>query len=146
LTQLEIEGRVPESEIHLLLPGQKSEVVLDAFPNRPLTGTLRAIGSVGSAEKNESRSFPVTILLDQSDPRFRPGMIARATVLCGRVEDALFVPIEAVHSDDRGPFVFLVSALGKPSRRHVQLGTNTSQYVQIREGLKAGDVVRLAGE
>jgi RND family efflux transporter MFP subunit len=146
LTQLEIEGRVPESEIHLLLAGQKAEVVLDAFPNRELSGLLRSIGSVGASEKNESRSFPVTIALDQSDPRFRPGMIARATVLCGRVENALFVPIEAVHSDDNGSFVFLVSAIGKPARRHVTLGTNTSQYVEVREGLKAGDVVRAAGE
>jgi RND family efflux transporter MFP subunit len=146
LTRLEIEGRVPESEIHLLMSGQKAQVVLDAFPNRELTGVLRSIGSVGAAEKNESRSFPVTIGLDQSDPRFRPGMIARATVVCAGVDDALFVPIESVHSDDKGSFVLVVSAIGKPARRHVKLGTNTSQYVEVREGLRAGDVVRATTE
>jgi multidrug resistance efflux pump len=146
LTQIEVEGRVPESEIHLLAAGQTVQLVLDAFPNRELSGKLRSIGSVGAAEKNESRSFPVTITVDQTDPRFRPGMIARAYVRCAEVRDALYVPIEAVHSDDRGSFVFVVSAIGKPSRRRVTLGTNTSQYVEVREGLKSGDVVRTAGE
>jgi RND family efflux transporter MFP subunit len=146
LGKLEIEGRVPESEIHLLVSGQVARVVLDAFPNRELTGVLRSIGSVGTSEKNESRSFPVTIGLDQSDPRFRPGMIARATVLCGRVDNALFVPIEAVHNDEKGAFVLVVSALGKPARRRVALGTNTSQYVQIRDGLKERETVRIGEE
>jgi len=146
LSKLEIEGRVPESEIHLLMAGQKAQVVLDAFPNRELTGTLRTIGSVGDAEKNESRSFPVTIALDQTDPRFRPGMIARANVLCGRVDDALFVPIESVHSDDKGAFVLVIAALGRTERRHVTLGTNTSRYVEVKSGLKERETVRISTE
>jgi multidrug resistance efflux pump len=146
LAHMQVEGRVPESEIHLLAPGQTARVALDAFPNLQLTGLLKAIGSVGASEKNESRTFPVTIAVDQSDARFRPGMIARCFVVCGRLDNVLYLPIEAVHSDERGPFVFLVSALGPPARRRVALGTSTSRYVEVREGLKAGEVVRVAGE
>ncbi|HEY6929576.1 MAG TPA: efflux RND transporter periplasmic adaptor subunit, partial [Thermoanaerobaculia bacterium] len=146
LTQLEVEGRVPESEIHLLIAGQKALVVLDAFPNRELTGVLRTIGSVGDADKNESRSFPVTIALDQADPRFRPGMIARAAVLCSGVDHALFVPIESVHSDEKGSFVLVITALGRLERRYVTLGTNTSRYVEVRSGLKERETVRISAE
>ncbi len=146
LSRMQIEGRVPESQIHLLAPGQRARLRLDAFPNFELTGTLKAIGSVGDSQKNESRSFPAIVALDQADPRFRPGMIGRATVACGTIADALYLPIEAVHSDERGPFVYAVSALGRASRRSVTLGTSTSQFVQIRRGLDAGDVVRVAGE
>ena len=146
LSRLEIEGRVPESEIHLLMAGQEAQVVLDAFPNRELTGVLRTIGSVGDAEKNESRSFPVTIALNQTDPRFRPGMIARATVLCSRVDHALFVPIESVHSDEKGSFVLVITALGRTERRHVTLGTNTSRYVEVRSGLQENETVRISAE
>src|SRR5262249_22136381 len=52
LSRLHLEGRVPESEIHLLAPGQKARVRLDAFPDSALNGELRRIGSLGASEKN----------------------------------------------------------------------------------------------
>ncbi len=143
LSRMLVEGRVPESEIHKLLPGQPVRIRLDAFPDRALTGTLRAIGSVGAAEKNASRSFPVTVQLAQTDPRFRPGMAARCTVLCAKIAGALYLPIEAVRSDERGTWVLAVPALGTPSRRPVVVGASTSQFIEIRTGLKEGDTVRV---
>jgi HlyD family secretion protein len=146
LSRMQIEGRVPESQIHLLAPGQKARLRLDAFPNRQLTGTLKSIGSVGASEKNESRSFPAIVALDQADPRFRPGMIGRAAIACARLENVLYLPIEAVHSDEKGPFVYALSPLGSVSRRGITLGTSTAQSVEIKGGLSAGDVVRVAAD
>ncbi len=143
LSRMVIDGRVPESEIHKLSPGQPVSIRLDAFPGLALAGTLRAIGSVGAAEKNESRSFPVTIPLTQTEPRFRPGMVARCSIRCGRVSDALYLPIEAVRSDERGTFVMRVPSFGKPARRPVVAGATTSQWVEVKQGLKAGDTVRI---
>jgi HlyD family secretion protein len=146
LSRLHIEGRVPESEIHLLAPGQKASVRLDAFPDKALTGTLRRIGSLGASERNESRSFPVTIALDQTDPRFRPGMIARATVTGEKIENALLLPIQAVRTDEQGPYAVVVSALGSTSVRRIKLGRSTASVVQVLSGLDAGDIVRVTGE
>lgn len=146
LSRLHVEGRVPESEIHLLAPGQKVRVRLDAFPDVPLTGVLRHIGSLGASEKNETRSFPVSVALDQTDARFRPGMIARATIAGENVPNALLLPIEAVRTDEQGPYAVVVSALGSTSVRRLKTGRSTSQWIEIRGGLDAGDVVRIAGE
>ena len=146
LSQLHVEGRVPESEIHLLAPGQKVRVRLDAFPDVPLTGVLRHIGSLGASEKNETRSFPVSVALDQTDARFRPGMIARATIAGENVPNALLLPIEAVRTDDQGPYAVVVSALGSTSVRRLKTGRSTSQWIEIRGGVDAGDVVRIAGD
>ncbi len=145
LSAMLVDGRVPESEIHLLAPGEAVRVSLDAFPALSLEGKLRAIGSVGSSEKNDSRSFPVTIALARSDPRFRPGMVARCTVVAKPLKDVLFVPVDAVRSDEGGQYVFVASWLGKPSLRRVRTGVTTSQFVEVTDGLRAGDTVRLAG-
>jgi HlyD family secretion protein len=145
LSAMLVEGRVPESEIHLLNPGELVLVSLDAFPALALRGRLRSIGSVGSSEKNDSRSFPVAISLDRSDPRFRPGMAARCTVVGQRLKDVLFVPVDAVHSDERGQYVLVASWIRKPSPRRVRTGVTTSQFVEVKEGLRAGDPVRLVG-
>lgn len=146
LSRMLVEGRVPESEIHLLAPGRPVRVRLDAFPELSLSGTLRSIGSVGASERNESRSFPVTIALSRSDPRFRPGMLARCRIECGRIENALFIPVEAVRSDERGTFALVVSPLGKLERRSIVPGVGTAQSVEIKSGLKEGEVVRIGGE
>lgn len=144
LTRMMIYGRVPESEIHHLAPGQTVNVTLDAFPEEKLSGLLRSIGSVGASEKNESRSFPATISLDQADPRFRPGMVARCSIRGRRIENALFIPVEAVHTDDRGTFVWVDSLLGKPAARRVVLGRHTPRFVEVREGLREREKVRIA--
>jgi HlyD family secretion protein len=146
LSHLHVDGRVPESEIHLLAPGEKASVRLDAFPDRALTGMLRRIGSLGASEKNESRSFPVTIALDQTDPSFRPGMIARATISGEKIENALLLPIEAVRTDEQGPYAVVVSALGSTSVRRIKIGRSTSRQIEIVSGLDTGDIVRISGE
>jgi multidrug efflux pump subunit AcrA (membrane-fusion protein) len=144
LSRMLIQGRVPESEIHHLAPGEAVTVALDAFPERRLTGRLRHIGSVGAFERNELRSFPVTIVLDQNDSRFRPGMVARCSIRGTPVADALFIPVEAVHTDDRGSFAWVTSAFGGPKARRIVIGKTTSRFAEVRRGLRAGDRVRIA--
>jgi HlyD family secretion protein len=143
LSRMLVEGRVPESEIHRLVGGQPVRVTLDAFPGVVLGGRLRSIGSIGCSDRNESRFFPVTIALDRSDPRFRPGMVARCLIACGRVENALYVPIEAIRADESGSYVQVVSSFGKGARRPVSVGVSTSQFVEIRSGLREGETVRI---
>jgi RND family efflux transporter MFP subunit len=143
LTRMTINGKVPEPEMHHLVPGQPVRVTLDAFPERNLTGVLRSIGSVGASEKNESRSFPVTISLDQTDARFRPGMVARCSIRGTRISDALYIPVEAVHSDDNGSFVRVTSPFGSTREKRITLGRSTAQFVEVRAGLREGERVLL---
>ncbi|HEV8231629.1 MAG TPA: HlyD family efflux transporter periplasmic adaptor subunit [Thermoanaerobaculia bacterium] len=144
LSRMTINGKVPEPEMHHLVSGQPVRVTLDAFPERNLTGVLRSIGSVGASEKNESRSFPVTISLDQTDSRFRPGMVARCSIRGRRISNAVFIPVEAVHSDDSGSFTWVTSAFGSTRARRITLGRSTAQFVEVRAGLREGERVRIA--
>ena len=143
LARLRIEGKVPESEIHRLSPGQPVRARLDAFPDLQLTGSILRVGSLGIAEKNDSRSFPLVATVDQSDARFRPGMIARAFADGGRASGVLYVPIEAIHTGPAGDFCRVLTPLGGSAARPVVTGRNTSQYVEILRGLAEGDVVRI---
>jgi HlyD family secretion protein len=143
LSRMTINGRVPEPEIHHLAPGQPVEVRLDAFPERNLTGVLRFIGSVGASEKNESRSFPVTISLEETDPGFRPGMVARCSIRGRRVSGALIIPVDAVQTDENGTFARVTSPFGSTRSRRIVLGRSTSQFVEVRGGLREGERVRI---
>jgi HlyD family secretion protein len=143
LSKMLVEGRVAESEIQHLLPGEKVLVRLDALPGLALTGMLESIGSVGTAEKNESRSFPVRVAMKQADSRFRPGMVARCLVTGSRVTGSLVVPVDAVRTDEQGTFVLVVPRFGRVSRRPVDIGSTTSQMAEVRRGLREGERVRV---
>jgi multidrug efflux pump subunit AcrA (membrane-fusion protein) len=41
--------------------------------------------------------------------------------------------------------VFVTSRFGRPSARRVTPGTSTSQFVEIKSGLREGEVVRAIG-
>jgi HlyD family secretion protein len=72
-------------------------------------------------------------------------MVARCTVVARPVKDVLFVPVDAVRSDESGQYVLVASWLGRPSPRRVHTGITTSQFVEVTQGLREGDSVRLAG-
>jgi multidrug efflux pump subunit AcrA (membrane-fusion protein) len=71
-------------------------------------------------------------------------MVARCSVRGNRIENALYIPVEAAHSDDRGAFVWVDSLLGRPAVRRVVLGRHTPQFVEVREGLRERERVRIA--
>jgi len=76
--------------------------------------------------------------------RFRPGMVARCTIRGAPVKDALLVPVEAVHADDRGSFAWVLSPFGGTRVRRIVVGKTTSHFAEVREGLRAGERVRVA--
>jgi multidrug efflux pump subunit AcrA (membrane-fusion protein) len=59
------------------------------------------------------------------------------------ISDALVVPVEAVHADERGSFAAVSSALGSPTVRRIEVGRSTARFVEVRAGLKEGERVRL---
>ena len=66
-------------------------------------------------------------------------------VEAARPVDQLTIPREAVLSDQRGDFVYVVGAADKVERRAVQLGQSTPESAIILSGLKAGEHVVVEG-
>ena len=58
---------------------------------------------------------------------------------------ALTIPREAVLSDQRGDFVYVVGADNKAQRRGVRLGDSVSGMAVVSDGLREGERVVLEG-
>ena len=85
----------------------------------------------------------MTISLDQTDPGFRPGMVARCSIRGRPISGALFIPVDAVRTDERGTFARVTSRFGPTRARRILLGRSTSQFVEVVSGLAEGERVRL---
>ncbi len=71
-------------------------------------------------------------------------MVARCSIRGAAVADALFIPVEAVHSDEQGLFAWVSSSFGGVKARRIIVGKTTSRFAEVRQGLRAGERVRIA--
>lgn len=145
LTKMEAELHVLETEAVSLAPGQKAEIVIDAYPDRPLTGTVKSLSATAAPieRDNPVKYFMVTVALDQADPEWiKPGSIVSAVILIDQVEDAIAIPNQSVYRKDNQEWV-MVREGGQLVRRDVRLGVRGPNRSEVVEGLQPGDEVAL---
>ncbi len=145
LDKMEAELLVLETEAVGLAEGQPVDVVVDAYPDRPLTGKVGSISATAAPieRDNPVKYFTVTVTLDQADPEWiTPGSIVTATVHISRVDDAIAVPNQALFRENEQDWV-LVRDGNQLIRRDVRLGLRGPNRSQVVEGLRAGEEIAL---
>jgi len=131
-----------ESQFALVRPGQSATVTVDAIAGRQFRGRVSKVFPVASA----ARSFPVRIDIP-ADPRLRPEMYGRGSILIDTHRGATIVPKDAVIFDpvDRKARLFVAQA-GKASERSVQVGYTDPGRVEVVAGVRPGEQVIVAGQ
>lgn len=143
-----VDFRLPERFQTKLRPGQVAVVQTDALPGRKWNAVIQAIDPLVDAN---GRSVGIRGCIDNRQLQLRPGMFARITAVFGERADAMVVPEEAiVPQGNRQMVVKLVDGPDQDSRTaqrvEVRTGIRQPGRVEIVEGLKAGDVVVVAGQ
>jgi multidrug efflux pump subunit AcrA (membrane-fusion protein) len=69
------------------------------------------------------------------------GASASVQAVSQRAENAIYIPIEALHNLGSDKYAVFVLSNGEPMVRMVKVGIQNEQYAQITSGLEAGDVV-----
>jgi membrane fusion protein (multidrug efflux system) len=140
-SRLEFRASVPSADYGKVQLGDPVDVSVDALGDRTLKGT---VARVTPLIDERTRSFEVVVQVP-GEKDVVGGLFARAVVRVGRVADALVVPPSALvrdGSDPRSAQAFVV-ADGKAERKTVTVGVETADAIQVREGMREGDVVVL---
>lgn len=138
------ETYVNEVDIQKLRVGQSVDIGLDAMPEKELTGTVTNVANIGEQRPNsDSKVFQVIIEVNEADTTLRPSMTTSNTIHVNSVDDALFVPLEAIHSTDSTAFVFKREGL-TPVMQQVVLGLMNENDVIIHEGVDMNDQLYLS--
>jgi hypothetical protein len=131
---------VSEIDINQVRMGQKVRLGVDAFPDRKYTGEVIKVSNVGEQILgSDSKVFEVVIRIDGTDPVLRPYMTTSNSIVINKFENANFLPIEAVHSEDSIPFVYKKNGV----KQIVLLGAMNDNQVIVEKGLIAGEEVYL---
>jgi RND family efflux transporter MFP subunit len=144
LSQMESVTYVNEIDVRKLAVGQPVTISLDADQSKHLTGKVTAVANVGEQRPNsDAKVFEVKILVEQADTTLRPGMTTANAVLAATVARALYVPLEAVTSENGVAYVFKKAKAGRIVRQEVETGTMNENEIIVVRGLTRGDEVLL---
>lgn len=147
----EVRIAVPELLIAGIDAGDEAVVQFDALQGKRF---IARVTEVGIAATDVSTTFPVIVVLEESDPEIRSGMAAEvvfefSAVAAGR----LLLPPVAVGEDRDGRFVLLLESgtgdgpgdQGIVRRQSVTVGDLTASGLEILTGVAVGDRVVTAG-
>ncbi len=144
ISKMVVETKVRETDIHKVEKNQKVKIHVEAYPDLELSGTVTLIGTLAQEEKERrgAKFFGVTVQVNESDARLRPGMTARVEIQVEERAKALSVPLEAVFEREGRSFCYVVE--GRQVRqREVVLGPSNQDFVVVENGLRRGDRVCL---
>lgn len=145
LSKMVVETQVRETDIYKVEKNQQVLISADAYPELKLRGGVDFIGTLAQEDdaRRGGKYFTVSILVERADPRLRPGMSARVELLVERLENANYVPLEAVFERGGKHYCYLVRG-GSAEAREVLIGPSNENHVVIEAGLEPGDRVLLA--
>ncbi len=136
---------VNEVDIRKVKAGQDVEIGFDAFPDKKLKGRVNKVANVGEQRPNsDAKVFEVEIEVFGSDPLLKPGMTTSNKIITQTVQDALYIPLECLHSEfDSITYVFKKDGI-KTTKQEVMLGDANAESVLITAGLQEGDKLSLS--
>lgn len=133
---------LPEKEYVRLDKTDPVSIVIEAFPETVITGSIDRIGIVADEKTN---TFGVEILVDNPDQALKAGMTARVHITTATLADAILIPQSTVlYRSDRNE-VFVAGSDNRAILRQVVLGRSAGDKIVITEGLSAGDQLIVTG-
>jgi RND family efflux transporter MFP subunit len=141
LNRVKVEVAVGEQEVNKIRPGQSCRVAVAAARSEPFPGTVTA---VAPAADDKTKGFTVEVTLDNPDGILKQGMYAEVSLVTDTAEDVLTVPVDAVLNRDGRRIVFVVEG-GEAKERTVTVGLTDGRLAEIKDGLKEGEQVAVAG-
>ncbi len=158
LSIMEAEVLVDETDVVKVGPGKRAEVTVDALPGTTMKGEVTEVGNsainastTATGSSTESKDFKTVITLVDPPTALKPGFSATADIIIDEKDSVLAVPIAALVIQEKpdpadrkkmveteGVYVLVDNTC---RFRAVGKGITGDMYVEIRSGLKEGDII-----
>jgi HlyD family secretion protein len=134
---------VNEIDISKVRIGQPVRVSIDAFPDREYSAVVTEVANIGEQRPgSDAKVFEVIIDVNEADTIMRPAMTTKNMIITAQIDSVLFIPIEALHSNDTLSYVFKEVGM-RTVKKQVLPGQFNNNEIIILKGLEQGDEVHL---
>lgn len=145
LERMQVKTAVHESVLKYVQPGLPATITIDAFPDLKYRGSVESVAVLPDPTgwmNSDTKVYETIVRIDEDVHRLKPGMTAVVEILVDRLEDVLSVPVQAVVQQGLQTWCYVAGDHGV-ERRLVELGQTNNMYVEVREGLTAGERIVL---
>jgi multidrug resistance efflux pump len=146
MTRMAVKVKIHESYIKKIKKGQKARITVDAFPDKALTGEVTKVGVLPDSQNRwmnpDMKVYLTTITIDGTRDWVKPGMSAKVEILVDKIDNCVYVPVQAV-SPDGDKQVCYIGHGSNPERREVTVGEFNDEFIEIKNGLREGELVLL---
>ncbi|HEY8572439.1 efflux RND transporter periplasmic adaptor subunit [Phenylobacterium sp.] len=138
LSAIRVDFQVPERYLSQVAEGQAITAEVDAYPGEVINGRISRIDT-----RVDERTRAITARAEFPNPgrRLKPGMMIRVSISRG-VRQSLAAPESAVSVQGNSAFVYVIRQMGQRTmteQRPVVTGIRQAGFVEIREGVQAGE-------
>ena len=140
--QMTVTIGIDETDILALEEGQEAEIVVSSVGEDVYPGSVTEISKVADTSTGVTQ-YSAEVLLDKA-PGMLPGMTADVDIKIKGNENALIIPVEALHQTSTGSFVYTTfdqETQQYGGRVNVVPGMQNDTYAEILSGLQEGDTV-----
>ncbi len=133
---------VDETDILSLEEGQTASVTIDSVSDEAFEGEVTSI-STSATSSSGVTTYSAVVTIDKTDDMLS-GMSASVSITIEGVENALLIPVDALHQTSSTSYVYTEydEDTGEFSGMvEVTTGLSNSSYVEITDGLSEGDTV-----
>ncbi|KHK54416.1 RND transporter [Ralstonia sp. A12] len=134
---------VPEADVPLLHVGQPVKMHVMAFPGRVFNGKIATLGATVDANTHR---IMVRSEIDDPKHELRPGMFTSFDITTGAPSSSPALAMDGVVREGDGTMTAWVTTDRKRfARRVIKLGLEQNGFVQVLEGLTAGELAANEG-
>lgn len=141
LSTLWAEAQVYVSQLAQVDPQSVAEVQFPDFPGKSAKGR---IDFVNPEINPETRITLLRVSIPNAGYQLKPGMSAYL-LLKGKQHQSLTLPTDAVIQESKGATVWLQTGKNTFKSKMVEIGMEDNGRIEIRNGLKPGDIVVISG-
>ena len=142
LSSIHLEARLDESDRGRLKVGQAASVKIEAVPGKDFAAKVELISVLARVDFSSGwppvRNFDLGLILDERDPRIRPGMSATARIAADRLPNSTLVPAEAIFQKDGRPVVYKLNG-SKFDEQPIEIVRRGREQAAVSAGVKTGD-------
>ena len=144
LSQLKANVKINEVDIAKITKGLSVEIKPDAFSESKFSGVVTEVANLAVNKQGSTKIkvFPVSIYLNDTDKSLLPGLTVSCRIIIDKLEDVLYVPIDAINTEAGINFVYKKTGTGF-KKVEVETGRSNADYTVIVNGLDEGDSVAL---
>jgi len=136
-------AEVFERQSQWVKEGQTAEVRLSYIPGKTWQGKVEYIYPSLDAK---TRTLKVRLRFENPGELLKPNMYANVKIYGGAKENTIVIPLEGLIRTGRAERVIIALGEGRFEAREVRAGIESGNYVEILDGVNAGDKIVTSGQ